>query len=342
MTITTKDAAIAYANAWNNLEIDEFLSLLDENVIYTTQLLPNKFKGKSEIKNHLRDKKDEFKSRGIVLYAELGYVSLKKDESISDEFGSIEDNSHAVIFYEISPDIPFRVVVFKIKKNKVIKFSLFREKIFDIKNIIEKPENRYNYYQKIISEVLSYKDYRKIKRNCKRNHILCLATAYEVGSEILNIKKDYELATKYYKLVDRLSDDKIRQIRDYYENKNYKQYIIWYCKSMKKSKDYMKYNDIAYLLIKNKRLINLAEKMLDKAFELAPDNSHVIDTLGLLFMHKNQYEKALNYFKLSIVKGLVFGFDNVVAKEHYQDVMNAIIQKTSNNKIKSLPVTFID
>jgi hypothetical protein len=37
MDLTEKDAAIAYAKAWNRLDCSKFLKLLDENAHYASQ-----------------------------------------------------------------------------------------------------------------------------------------------------------------------------------------------------------------------------------------------------------------------------------------------------------------
>jgi len=72
MRLTEKDAAIAYARAWNRLDCSEFLKLLDKNVHYASQWVFEELESKVAISDYLIGKMETVKNTGSKVYAELG------------------------------------------------------------------------------------------------------------------------------------------------------------------------------------------------------------------------------------------------------------------------------
>jgi len=72
--MTEKDAAIAYAKAWNRLDPTEFLSLLANHARYASQYVFEELLGKDAISAYLVGKMQAVKGSGITskVYAELG------------------------------------------------------------------------------------------------------------------------------------------------------------------------------------------------------------------------------------------------------------------------------
>jgi hypothetical protein len=72
MAITEKDAAIAYAKAWNRFDCSEFLKLLDDNAHYASQWVFEELESKAAISDYLIGKMKTVKKTGSKVYAELG------------------------------------------------------------------------------------------------------------------------------------------------------------------------------------------------------------------------------------------------------------------------------
>ena len=70
--LTEKDAAIAYARAWNRLDVTEFLELLDEEAQYASQWVFEELVGKHAISDYLTQKMKSVMDAGVKTYAELG------------------------------------------------------------------------------------------------------------------------------------------------------------------------------------------------------------------------------------------------------------------------------
>jgi hypothetical protein len=72
MDLTEKDAAIAFAKAWNRLNASEFLQLLDEDAHYASQWVFDELTSKNAIADYLTEKMQTVKRSGSKVYAELG------------------------------------------------------------------------------------------------------------------------------------------------------------------------------------------------------------------------------------------------------------------------------
>ncbi len=53
-------------------------------------------------------------------------------------------------------------------------------------------------------------------------------------------------------------------------------------------------NYVAYIYTERGAKLNEAEAMLHRAIEIRPDDGHILDSLGWLYYHKGEYEKALD------------------------------------------------
>lgn len=68
---TEKDAAVAFAKAWNRLDCAEFLQLLAEEAVYESQWVFSPLEGKEVIANYLAGKMQKVKVSGKKVRAEL-------------------------------------------------------------------------------------------------------------------------------------------------------------------------------------------------------------------------------------------------------------------------------
>lgn len=76
MELTEKDAAIAYARAWNRLECSDFLELLATDAHYESQWVFSELASKDDIADYLITKMETVKSAGNKVFAELGKTRL--------------------------------------------------------------------------------------------------------------------------------------------------------------------------------------------------------------------------------------------------------------------------
>ena len=72
MELTEKEAAVAYAKAWNRLVCSQFLELLDENAHYASQWVFAELENKTAISEYLIGKMKTIKETDSRVYAGLG------------------------------------------------------------------------------------------------------------------------------------------------------------------------------------------------------------------------------------------------------------------------------
>lgn len=65
MTLTEKDAAIAFARAWNRLDATEFLALLAPDAKYASQWVFEELQGKAAIADYLQAKLKSVKAHSV-------------------------------------------------------------------------------------------------------------------------------------------------------------------------------------------------------------------------------------------------------------------------------------
>jgi tetratricopeptide (TPR) repeat protein len=64
------------------------------------------------------------------------------------------------------------------------------------------------------------------------------------------------------------------------------------------------YNNWGYLLAKEGKDLDLAEKLIDKALSMEPDNPIFLDSKGWVYYQRKDYKKALEYIKRAISMGV--------------------------------------
>ena len=72
MELTEKDAALAYARAWNRLDCTDFLKLLSVDAHYASQWVLEELESKVAISHYLIQKMKTVKNSGSKIYSELG------------------------------------------------------------------------------------------------------------------------------------------------------------------------------------------------------------------------------------------------------------------------------
>ena len=111
--LTQKEAATAYARAWNRLDCTDFLKLLAEDAHYSSQMVLNELKNKQEISEYLTGKMETIKGYGDYVKAELAVVQSPLSEQIGVYMtrGVIEGfkAEEAVVLFEVSEDKITRV-----------------------------------------------------------------------------------------------------------------------------------------------------------------------------------------------------------------------------------------
>lgn len=70
--LTEKDAATAYARAWNRLDCTEFVELLAPDAHYASQWVFEELMSKAAIADYLKKKMIAVKNSGTKVFAELG------------------------------------------------------------------------------------------------------------------------------------------------------------------------------------------------------------------------------------------------------------------------------
>ena len=113
MVLTEKDAAIAYAKAWNKLECSDFLKLLDDNAHYASQWVLDELENKEAIAEYLIGKMQTVRESGSQVHAELGKAR--------SGFGAGRD---CVIMAQDRKDKIMAVVLFEVNDNRIRRYGL--------------------------------------------------------------------------------------------------------------------------------------------------------------------------------------------------------------------------
>jgi len=118
--LTEKDAATAYARAWNRLECTEFLELLAPDAIYESQWVFNELAGKDVIADYLIHKLEAVKNAGNKVFAELGITRL-------GSFGR-----DCVFIAQGKKEEVKAVVLFKVADDKIQRYDLCVPELYDV------------------------------------------------------------------------------------------------------------------------------------------------------------------------------------------------------------------
>lgn len=111
MELTEKDAAIAYAKAWNQLDCSEFLKLLDDDAHYASQWVFSELENNAVISEYLVGKMNTVKNTDSKVYAELGIAHHGKSR-------------HCVLMAQGDKDKVAAIIIFKIKNNKISRYDM--------------------------------------------------------------------------------------------------------------------------------------------------------------------------------------------------------------------------
>jgi hypothetical protein len=120
MTLTEKDAAIAFAKAWNRLDCTDFLPLLADDATYESQWVLSKLEGREAIATYLTKKMQVVKASGSKVRAEL--VQARCDY----EFGR-----DCVLLVQNEEKDTQAVVVFRVEKGQIKRYDLCAPEFFD-------------------------------------------------------------------------------------------------------------------------------------------------------------------------------------------------------------------
>lgn len=110
--ITERDAAAAYARAWNRLDPTEFLELLAPDAHYASQWVFDELQDKTAITDYLTGKMKAVKNGNDRVFAELG----KTTASFPDR--------DCVVIAQGSKDLVKAVVLFEVEGGHVKRFDL--------------------------------------------------------------------------------------------------------------------------------------------------------------------------------------------------------------------------
>ena len=121
MNLSEKDAAIAYAKAWNRLDCSQFLELLDENAHYASQWVCDELENKAAISDYLTAKMRTIKVTGSKVFAELGNTrsSFPGRDCVSMAQGKKEEIK--------------AVVLFEVENNKIKRYDLCIPELLNVK-----------------------------------------------------------------------------------------------------------------------------------------------------------------------------------------------------------------
>ena len=119
MELTEKDAATAFARAWNRLDCREFLELLAEDAHYASQWVFNEMENKKEIAEYLTGKMQTVKNTGSKVYAELGKI------------GKGFPGRDCVLMAQDVKKIVKAVVLFEVSGNTIKRIDLCMPQLFD-------------------------------------------------------------------------------------------------------------------------------------------------------------------------------------------------------------------
>jgi hypothetical protein len=112
ISMVEKDAAIAYARAWNTLDATVILELLDEDARYASQWVLEELEGKDAISEYLIQKMKSVKDAGTKVYAELG---ITRSESSGRD---------CVLMSQGENDEVQAVVLFEINNNNIQRYDI--------------------------------------------------------------------------------------------------------------------------------------------------------------------------------------------------------------------------
>lgn len=125
MITNTRQAAQLYADAWKQLDFEEFFDALDNKCHYSSQYVFDELDTKEKIVSYLTGKVDTIKNTGHSVLPRIAI--LKKGASLNPPIGSC-----CVAMYQgVSPDIA-AVVFFEVSGGKIQRVDLCMPDLYQV------------------------------------------------------------------------------------------------------------------------------------------------------------------------------------------------------------------
>lgn len=118
--LTEKDAATAFARAWNRLDCKDFLNLLAEDVHYASQYVFSELESRQDIEKYLTDKMHLVKATRSEVRAELA-MTVSPGEN------------PCVLLYQDDPKEHAAVVLFQVKDGRIKRYDLCIPQLYEVK-----------------------------------------------------------------------------------------------------------------------------------------------------------------------------------------------------------------
>jgi tetratricopeptide (TPR) repeat protein len=204
----------------------------------------------------------------------------------------------------------------KINKNSPIYLISRREKIITLINYRKESE--------AIKEISDYKieDSAYLPDTIFKSSILSYFNLNNEALELLNqaIEKNPKVQQFYLKRID-----------IYLKMKKNINFIFSECKKIiKKWPNYSDAsNTLGYLLVKNEKDLNYAEKLIKLSLKSEADNPSYLDSLGMLYLKKKKYELAQLYF----INALKFKPNDPIILYHYLQTLQLLKNDIEASKI---------
>lgn len=110
-TLTERDAAFAYARAWNRLNCRDFIKLLAEDAHYASQYVLSELESRQDIEKYLTDKMHVVKATRSKIRAEFAMTVNPRE-------------SPCVLLYQDDPKEHIAVVLFQVKEGRIKRYDL--------------------------------------------------------------------------------------------------------------------------------------------------------------------------------------------------------------------------
>lgn len=118
--LTEKDAATAFARAWNRLDCKDFLNLLAEDAHYASQYVFSELESRQDIEKYLTDKMHRVKASRSKVRAELAMTVIPRE-------------SPCVLLYQDNPNEHTAVVLFQVKGGRIRRYDLCMPQLYQVK-----------------------------------------------------------------------------------------------------------------------------------------------------------------------------------------------------------------
>ena len=125
--ISERDAAAAYAKAWNTGNGSSFLRLLDRKACYASQWVFEEMKGRRAIRKYFKTKLKTVKKGDSPVFAELGVSRIG------------DPGRDLVIMAQGDKESVQAVVLFEVKQNRIVRFDMCMPELYQAEGSGEYP-----------------------------------------------------------------------------------------------------------------------------------------------------------------------------------------------------------